>query len=788
MVVLRLQGLRLGPQQLADFLVQPRAEQRFADESVHPGFLRRILDVGPVVGRGQQDGDIRTDFRPDAPDRPDAVQIRHLQVQHDHVIVLPALMPLSGHLQRLQAAPGLVRTDPQRIQCVRRGLQQDRVVVREQDLDALDLHLLQLLFGHRQVQRDGEGRPLFHLALALDRPFHQVDHLPRDRQAQPGPLYAVDPAVRLPRKRLVHLFQELGAHAHPGVRDAVNKLHTAFFFALLLLQVHRHAAARHRVFDGVGEDVDVDLVQPQLIGIKIFLLHPVDTDVEVDVLLLDHRLRQVHQVLHGLHDREGHRAQVQFPALHLRDVQDVVDQRQQVVAGQADLSQVFRDGLLVVRFLLGDRGQADDRVHRSADVVRHCRQKIGFRLIGGVRFPGRDLQLLIDRLHVQKVHHQQKQQPEGDDPDQDPVLRNRLQIGDRCRAQQHPALRGCDGGMGDQAFPAFGIQHRKRPCPGQNIRKQLLLFGDPGLIVGFIELEEAGVFERTPLDDIVALVVDDGELFVLVLFLREDPFFLQVGYRHDAQQIGLLLLPALFVPHCDPVAEGQRLLPVDGVGIGPGDVDRLAEIGDPGPVPEQVHPLVGDLVPVLGARARPRGIALQAFRVDQVGRRALAYMGRPDIVRRFFQRQVPAVDILCPVVTDSLFPYHVVSRHALHGDRRVDEVFYLVMVVFFLLMVGIQRDEDQYGRHHGDVRHDDPQCPHTAHFVTSSPCALLYLYNYSLLPFSLSIQLAPLSAKFDTLEHAAGRRRAEIPFFRNLSPPSLSVFRAAPLFCPFLRS
>ncbi len=94
-------------------------------------------------------------------------------------------------------------------------------------------------------------------------------------------------------------------------------------------------------------------------------------------------------------------------------------------------------------------------------------------------------------------------------------------------------------------------------------------------------------------------------------------------------------------------------------------------------------------------------------------------MGCPDICCRFLQRQVLVVDILCPVVTDPLLPFQVVSRHPFHGNRLVDKMLHLVPVVFFSLIVGIQRNEGQHGNHQGYVRHDNPRCLQTVHFSSS---------------------------------------------------------------------
>ena len=170
---------------------------------------------------------------------------------------------------------------------------------------------------------------------------------------------------------LVHGFHELRAHAGARVGHDVGQPHATGQSAFVLVHVHGDAPAGLRVFDGVGKDVDVDLVEPQLVRVEVFLFHPVDMEAELDVLFLDHRLRYVHQVLDRFHDGKRHGAQVQLSAFHLGNVQNVVDQRQQVVAGKPDLPEVFRCGLCVAEVFLRDSCQADDGVHGRPDIVGH---------------------------------------------------------------------------------------------------------------------------------------------------------------------------------------------------------------------------------------------------------------------------------------------------------------------------------------------------------------------------------------------------------------------------------
>ncbi len=242
----------------------------------------------------------------------------------------------------------------------------------------------------------------------------------------------------------------------------------------------------------------------------------------------------------------------------------------------------------------------------------------------------------------------------------------------------------------------------------------------PRLVVGFVEFEEVVALKRAASDDIIAIRVDDAEILIPKLFFRENPLLLQIGRGNDAQQPGLLLPSVFLVPHGNVVAEGQGLLPVHGVRIGPGDVDRLADIRYPGSVPDQFHPLIGNIVILRVVQPRPRRIACQGFRIDQVSGRVNLHMGHSDICRRFCQRQIPAVNVLRPDIADPLFTLQIVPRHLFHGNGRVDEMVNLRAVVSPSLIAGIQRNENQYGAHQGYIRYDNPRCLQTAHFNSSS--------------------------------------------------------------------
>ena len=70
---------------------------------------------------------------------------------------------------------------------------------------------------------------------------------------------------------------------------------------------------------------------------QIFLFHPVNPEGEINILFLDHRLRDVDQVLNRFLDGKRQRRQFQLSAFNLGDIKNIIDQGQQMISGKPDL-------------------------------------------------------------------------------------------------------------------------------------------------------------------------------------------------------------------------------------------------------------------------------------------------------------------------------------------------------------------------------------------------------------------------------------------------------------------
>ncbi|GJE08233.1 hypothetical protein AOPFMNJM_3569 [Methylobacterium jeotgali] len=90
---------------------------------------------------------------------------------------------------------------------------------------------------------------------------------------------------------------------------------------------------------------------------------------------------------------EGHRVEVELPGLDLGDVEDVVDDRQQGVAGGADQLQPAPVLTGEVRLVEEQARVADDAVERRADLVGHGGEEVGLGLARPLGLRARRLRL-----------------------------------------------------------------------------------------------------------------------------------------------------------------------------------------------------------------------------------------------------------------------------------------------------------------------------------------------------------------------------------------------------------
>ena len=135
---------------------------------------------------------------------------------------------------------------------------------------------------------------------------------------------------------------------------------------------------------GVRQEVAQDLLEALLVGDDRGRQRRVAVDREAQALLLGERAERALHVVAQVDQRELAEVEVHLARLDLGQVEDVVDQREQVVAGRVD--RLGELDLLLVEVagrVLGQHPRQDqEAVERRPQLVAHVRQELGLVLRG----------------------------------------------------------------------------------------------------------------------------------------------------------------------------------------------------------------------------------------------------------------------------------------------------------------------------------------------------------------------------------------------------------------------
>ena len=107
-------------------------------------------------------------------------------------------------------------------------------------------------------------------------------------------------------------------------------------------------------------------------------------------------------VFQDLGEREAPELQLHPPGLHLREIQDVINERQEVSPAVEDILEI----LLLLGVEVAEEafeeylGEADDGVERRAELVRHAGQELGLVAVGGLELLVEPPQLSFIRFRL----------------------------------------------------------------------------------------------------------------------------------------------------------------------------------------------------------------------------------------------------------------------------------------------------------------------------------------------------------------------------------------------------
>mmetsp|Transcript_96387 Transcript_96387/g.267836 ORF Transcript_96387/g.267836 Transcript_96387/m.267836 type:complete len:597 (+) Transcript_96387:999-2789(+) len=442
---------------------------------VHAGIQAALAFLVEGVRRHRQDGQLRAlGQAADGTCGIQPVQDRHLNV-HQHEGVVTVL----DHVDRLLPVAGDVHDHAGAADQCHGHLLVDRVVLGQQHLARLCRGQRGQAFsgrvrarqrvGHRfvglagggglDVKLEPEAAAAAGLAVHADPAAHQFGQAAADGQAQPGAAVAA-------RGGLVGLLEVL--------EQAILSIGIDADAAVLHLEAHRQAlrgrralaACRQAHKAAVGElDRIAGKVQQQL-GDALRVTQQLDAaqgrrDIAFDLEALGGSALQGHvgDVVQHFVDRELNPLELHLAGLDLGEVEHVVDDAQQMLGRIGDLLQP----LLLHRLdgvALGQVGQADDGVHRRADLMADGGQEGRLVRVGRLQHRGALAHPLFGQCLVEppvfEAHLQRLPQRAGE----------HLDIGHRGAEHQqqgqrdHPGQRHRVDRAAQQEWQQAGNQHR----------------------------------------------------------------------------------------------------------------------------------------------------------------------------------------------------------------------------------------------------------------------------------------------------------------------------------------
>ncbi|CDC68676.1 putative uncharacterized protein [Oscillibacter sp. CAG:155] len=180
---------------------------------------------------------------------------------------------------------------------------------------------------------------------------------------------------------------------------------------VLLGERHADGAALRCELQCVGEEVQQHLIEPHAVAVHLLGLDVLNEDVEGLLLGLHLRLDDIDDILRHLPQGQQIHVQCQLAAFDLGHVQHVVDEAQQVLAGEGDLVEAVPHLGGLVDVGGGNGCHAHNGVHGSADVVAHVGEEFALGLVSPLRLPlgfFQTGQLLLGHAEVQVKDQQQR--------------------------------------------------------------------------------------------------------------------------------------------------------------------------------------------------------------------------------------------------------------------------------------------------------------------------------------------------------------------------------------------
>ena len=181
-----------------------------------------------------------------------------------------------------------------------------------------------MLCLHPQRHTNDKLAALALRCLHLDGAAHHIHDVFGDGHAKAGALDTADRGGALPLKRLKDFFGKFRAHADAVVLDAEFVLPAAAHLPGKLAYPHRDRAARRGKLDGVGQQVQQDLVQPGLIAVDILVGHIHRIHIKLQLFCVDLPADDGFQIVQHIRKVDFHFFQMDLSAFDAAHIQHIV--------------------------------------------------------------------------------------------------------------------------------------------------------------------------------------------------------------------------------------------------------------------------------------------------------------------------------------------------------------------------------------------------------------------------------------------------------------------------------
>src|SRR6516164_396193 len=130
--------------------------------------------------------------------------------------------------------------------------------------------------------------------------------------------------------------------------------------------------------DGITDKVDDDLSETNRVAEDAIRQVNLNVAPQLQVFLVSARGKQAHRVFKRVTEIEVSLVEFELPCLDLREIEQVINQREQGIRGILDRTQVF--ALLAgERSAQGKLGHSHNRIHRRANLVAHVGEELALR-------------------------------------------------------------------------------------------------------------------------------------------------------------------------------------------------------------------------------------------------------------------------------------------------------------------------------------------------------------------------------------------------------------------------